>query len=112
MSAVCECSVATTSRPTHADPDEEVFEVFDYHGNLLGTERRSIVHQNGLLHKAVYCYVFNPQGQLLIQQRSKDKKIGPGQWDLSVAEHLSPGRPPRTLPLDGHNTRHTATSCM
>lgn len=30
-------------------------------------------------------------GELLIQQRSAKKKIGPNQWDLSVAEHLSAG---------------------
>lgn len=77
--------------PLEADPAQEVFEIYDEHGSLLGTELRGIVHQTGLLHKAVYCFVFNKQGRLLIQRRSKDKKIGPDQWDLSVAEHLSPG---------------------
>lgn len=40
---------------------------------------------------AVYVFVFDDKGRLLIQRRSDAKKIGPGQWDLSVAEHLSQG---------------------
>jgi isopentenyldiphosphate isomerase len=39
----------------------------------------------------VYVFVFDDRGRLLIQRRSDAKKIGPGQWDLSVAEHLSQG---------------------
>lgn len=45
----------------------------------------------GLLHRAVYVWVFNSEGALLVQRRSPAKRIGPGQWDLSVAEHLQPG---------------------
>lgn len=45
----------------------------------------------GLLHRAVYVWVFRPDGALLVQRRSPHKKIGPGQLDLSVAEHLQPG---------------------
>lgn len=41
--------------------------------------------------QAVYVFVFNPEGELLMQRRSAKKKIAPGEWDLSVAEHLSPG---------------------
>lgn len=36
-------------------------------------------------------WVFRLDGRLLIQRRSAAKKIGPSQWDLSVAEHLQPG---------------------
>lgn len=39
----------------------------------------------------VYVFVFDKKGRLLIQRRSSAKKIGPNQWDLSVAEHLSKG---------------------
>lgn len=86
------CCVVTP--PHEADPAHELFEIYDGDGNLLGTELRSVAHKTGLLHKAVYCFVFDKKDRLLIQRRSKDKKIGPHQWDLSVAEHLSPGKPP------------------
>lgn len=54
-------------------------------------ELRGEIHRRGLLHRAVYVWVFDDQRRLLLQRRSWDKKIGPGQWDLSAAEHLSPG---------------------
>jgi isopentenyldiphosphate isomerase len=35
--------------------------------------------------------VFSSDGKLLLQRRSEKKKIGRLQWDLSLAEHLTPG---------------------
>ncbi len=55
-----------------ADKEDEVFEVVDANNNVIGTERRGVVHKTGLLHRAVYCFVFNDAGQLLIQQRSDE----------------------------------------
>jgi len=73
------------------DKDDEVFELVDENDQVIGREHRGIVHHQGLLHRAVYAWVFNPAGELLIQQRSPLKKIGAKQWDLSAAEHLQPG---------------------
>lgn len=74
-----------------AEQEDEVFEIFDEAGNLVGREARGVVHTQGLLHRAVYCFLFDTAGRLLIQRRSDAKKVGPGQWDLSCAEHLQPG---------------------
>jgi isopentenyl-diphosphate delta-isomerase type 1 len=73
------------------DKEDEVFELVDENDQVIGREHRGIVHRQGLLHRAVYAWVFNPAGELLIQQRSPLKKIGANQWDLSAAEHLQPG---------------------
>lgn len=73
------------------DKDAELFDLVDEADQVIGSERRAVVHATGLLHRAVYCWVFDTQGQLLLQQRSPLKKIGASQWDLSVAEHLEPG---------------------
>eukprot|EP00879_Flechtneria_rotunda_P002711 GHRR01002917.1.p1 GENE.GHRR01002917.1~~GHRR01002917.1.p1 ORF type:complete len:204 (+),score=68.94 GHRR01002917.1:336-947(+) len=92
MSTITSLPATTTATPpSQADPAAECFDIYDDNGNFLGTEARSIVHTQGLLHKAVYCFVFDKQQRLLIQRRSSKKMIGPNQWDLSVAEHLSPG---------------------
>lgn len=71
---------------------EELFDVIDPddHDIIIGQEFRRIVHARGLLHRAVYCWVFDRDGYLLVQQRSPSKKIGASQWDLSLAEHLQP----------------------
>jgi isopentenyldiphosphate isomerase len=105
-------------RPHDADPEEEVFDIVNEDGEVVGQDARARCHKLGLLHRAgqdtqpwqpcatgaigllrrsfavpaVYVFVFDTKGRLLIQRRSSDKKIGPGQWDLSVAEHLSQGR--------------------
>lgn len=123
----------------------------DEQDRVIGTERRSVCHAKGLLHRAVsrgsrpgtrapnllrslcggtgarrhsaaqrcaavrpcvwptkvppppphphptppawqvYCWVFSPTGELLVQRRSPHKRIGASCWDLSVAEHLQLG---------------------
>jgi isopentenyl-diphosphate delta-isomerase len=73
------------------DKEDEVFDLVSDNDQVIGREYRGIVHRQGLLHRAVYAWVFNPSGELLIQRRSPLKKIGANQWDLSVAEHLQPG---------------------
>lgn len=74
-----------------ADQTSELLEVCSEDNEVIGLERRSVVHSKGLRHRAVYCVVTNGKGQILLQQRSPNKQIGPGQWDLSLAEHLAPG---------------------
>lgn len=73
------------------DTDEEVFEVVDEYNRTIGRQLRGKCHTEGLYHRAVYCFVFDTEGDLLLQQRADRKKIGPGEWDLSLAEHLQPG---------------------
>jgi isopentenyldiphosphate isomerase len=73
------------------DRDDEIFELVDADDAVLGTAPRSEVHCRGLLHRAVYCWVFNAAGEVLLQRRSPKKRIGGGLWDLSLAEHLQPG---------------------
>mmetsp|Transcript_12034 Transcript_12034/g.30886 ORF Transcript_12034/g.30886 Transcript_12034/m.30886 type:complete len:185 (-) Transcript_12034:89-643(-) len=76
-----------------ADNQEEVFDVVDEENRVTGQELRKVVHQQGILHRAVYCFVFNSAGELLLQRRVPEKKIGGNCWDLSCAEHLQPGEP-------------------
>ncbi len=72
---------------------DERFDILDpdNHARVTGQEFRHIVHRTGLLHRAVYCWIYDRDGYLLLQQRSPLKKIGASQWDLSLAEHLQPG---------------------
>ena len=83
------------------DKEDEVFELVDDQDNVIGTQLRGICHRLGLLHRAVYCWVFDNTGCVLIQRRSPLKKIGPNQWDLSVAEHLQPGEDYLTAAVRG-----------
>lgn len=71
---------------------EEIFEVLDTEGRVIGLATRSEVHSDpSLIHRVVHVMVFNKQGNLLLQKRSMNKDIAPGRWDTSVGGHVNPG---------------------
>ncbi|MFZ5998161.1 MAG: NUDIX hydrolase [Nitrospirota bacterium] len=70
---------------------EELLEIVDKEGNVLGVAPRSAIHGNpDLLHKVVHVLVFNDRGELLLQKRSMSKDVAPGKWDTSVGGHVAP----------------------
>ncbi|MCX6878623.1 MAG: 16S rRNA (adenine(1518)-N(6)/adenine(1519)-N(6))-dimethyltransferase RsmA [Verrucomicrobia bacterium] len=69
----------------------EILDVVDAHDQVIGTATRAQVHAKSLLHRAVHVHVYNPHGDLLLQQRSRLKDVHPGRWDSSVAGHLEAG---------------------
>lgn len=70
---------------------EEIFEIVNESGKVIGAEKRSIVHKTGLLHRVSHVFVLDSEGRIFIQLRAADKDIGPNLWDLSTAEHLKQG---------------------
>jgi isopentenyldiphosphate isomerase len=71
--------------------DDELLEVVDAGGTVLGFATRSELHGNpSLLHRVVHVLVFNSRGQLLLQKRSRAKDVAPGKWDTSVGGHVAP----------------------
>ena len=70
---------------------DEIFEIFDRQGRLLGTALRSQAHRQGLWHKAVNVFLCDAANRLWLQRRSLTKDVCGGAWDLTVAEHLKPG---------------------
>jgi isopentenyldiphosphate isomerase len=64
--------------------DEELIEIVDPEGKVLGVAPRSEVHGNpALMHRVVHVLVFNARGELLLQKRS--------MADTSVGGHVDPG---------------------
>src|SRR5262249_16775777 len=41
----------------------------------------------GTRHRAVSLFIFNPAGELLLQQRAKGKRLWPGYWSNSCCSH-------------------------
>lgn len=71
---------------------QEQYDILDQNGNRTGEVLpRSIVHDNELLHGGVQVWLYNSKGEVLLQLRSKSKKIFPGVWDISAAGHISAG---------------------
>jgi isopentenyldiphosphate isomerase len=72
--------------------EDELFEIVDASGRVIGRARRGEVHGNpALMHRTIHCLVFNRRGECYLQKRGPDKDIQPGKWDSSVGGHLMPG---------------------
>ena len=69
----------------------ERFPVVDENDHLLGDTSRSEVHGNNLRHRAVHLFIFNRQGELFLQKRSRWKDRHPLLWDSSAAGHVEAG---------------------
>lgn len=71
---------------------EEYFDLLDENGNMLGIKKlRKEVHRDGDWHKAVHIWIFNKDGEVLLQRRAPNKDCYPNMLDISCAGHLSAG---------------------
>lgn len=71
---------------------EELLEVVNESGEVVGLAPRSSVHGNpSLIHRVVHVLVLAPTGELLLQKRSLAKDVAPGRWDTSVGGHVGVG---------------------
>ncbi len=60
----------------------------DKNDKVVGYETKEKCHEGkGILHRAFSVYLFDDKGRLLIQQRSKDKKLWPFYWANSCCSH-------------------------
>jgi len=65
--------------------------VIDKNDNIVGYEEKEKCHDNeGIPHSAFSVFIFNNKGQLLIQQRSKFKRLWPLHWSNSCCSHPRP----------------------
>ncbi|MEC8650786.1 MAG: NUDIX domain-containing protein [Verrucomicrobiota bacterium] len=70
---------------------KEILDVVDANDIISCSEPRSVVHRDGLLHRAVHIFVFNAEGQLFLQRRSMLKDSAPGKWASSCSGHVDSG---------------------
>ena len=71
---------------------EEYFDVLNEFGEF--TEEiatREECHEKGLWHRAVYGFIFNNKGDVLLQKRSANKKLWPNLWDVTAGGHVLAG---------------------
>ncbi len=71
--------------------NHEFVEVVDTSNRVLALMPRDQVHRQQLLHRAVLILVFSPGNKLVLQRRSRSKKLYAGRWDLSATGHVKPG---------------------
>jgi isopentenyldiphosphate isomerase len=73
-----------------ADTDQELLNVYDAAGNVVGARPRGEAKRSGLAVGAVNALVRDGAGRVLLQKRPADKENG-GRWDKSVGGHVSAG---------------------
>ena len=63
----------------------------DMSDQALGTADKLLVHTgSGQLHRAFSVFVFNAQGEMLIQRRALQKETFGGLWSNTVSSHPAP----------------------
>jgi len=76
-----------STRP-QTDSAEDLLILVDEADQEIGTCAKSACHRGtGRLHRAFSVFLFNPEGQLLLQQRSRYKPLWPLYWSNSCCSH-------------------------
>lgn len=81
------------------DLSQELLDLVDLSGRVIGQATRERVHREGLLHRAVHVVVWHPDGRILLQKRSASKACCPGHWDTSVGGHVGAGEEPQAAAI-------------
>jgi len=72
--------------------DSEPLILVDSNDQETGTLDKAACHDgDGLLHRAFSLFIFNDDGELLLQQRAPGKRLWPGFWSNSCCSHPRAG---------------------
>ena len=63
----------------------------DEQDRMLGTMEKMEAHRLGVLHRAFSVFIFNKEGEMLLQQRALDKYHNGGLWTNACCSHPRPG---------------------
>jgi isopentenyl-diphosphate delta-isomerase len=60
------------------------------HDEQVGTVEKMEAHRKALLHRAFSVFIFNAKGEMLLQQRAKNKYHSGGLWTNACCSHPHP----------------------
>jgi isopentenyl-diphosphate delta-isomerase len=66
---------------------EELVVLVSEQDEILGLMEKMQAHENGILHRAFSVFLFNSQGEILLQKRAATKYHSPNQWTNAVCSH-------------------------
>lgn len=80
------------NRYENVSSESEKLILVDENDNEIGTISKADAHDaDGTLHRAFSLFVFNDKGELLLQQRSPEKRLWGGYWSNSCCSHPRAG---------------------
>jgi len=82
----------------HRKIDMEKVILVDKNDSITGTMEKMEAHEKGVLHRAFSVFIFNENGELMLQQRALSKYHSPGLWTNTCCSH----------PREGENTEAAA----
>jgi isopentenyl-diphosphate delta-isomerase len=65
----------------------------------VGTMEKMEAHRKALLHRAFSVFIFNTKGEMLLQQRAKNKYHSGGLWTNACCSHPAPGEDVKSAAL-------------
>ena len=73
---------------------EEIVELLNENGKIIGKTNKKEAHKNGLWHKTIHLWIINSNNEILVQKRCDKKDYFPNVWDCSVGGHIDYGETP------------------
>jgi isopentenyldiphosphate isomerase len=74
---------------------QEILDIYNEDWQRIGTASRDEVHERGLLHRVVHCWIIQEnQPVFWFQQRAHTKKDFPDCFDLPCGGHVDAGETP------------------
>ena len=84
----------------YCEPEDELLQASDEQGLPIRAISRMEAHSGSKIrHWAVHVVVERPDGRIILQKRSRRKRIKPGLWDTSVGGHAHAGESLETAAL-------------
>lgn len=82
----------TATRFEVVSSDDEPLILVDEQDRQVGALDKSSCHDgDGMLHRAFSLFVFNAEGETLLQRRHPDKRLWPGFWSNACCSHPRDG---------------------
>ncbi len=78
---------------------DELVDLVDEDGRVVGTAPRSVVRRDNLRHAATAVLVRDPAGRIYLHRRSDTKDWAPGHWDAAAGGVIAAGEEPLSSAL-------------
>ncbi|MFA4942393.1 MAG: NUDIX domain-containing protein [Patescibacteria group bacterium] len=71
---------------------KELLNIVDGDDQIIDTEKREIIHRDGLLHREIHVYFITPNKEIIFQHRAPNKDTFPDLLDATVGGHVEIGQ--------------------